>query len=178
MKQWRLIFGILAVLALTGVPVSATIIVTHVPNYFDTNPDGFSTVQYFTYPVAGEWGSMVGIERYRASGYYANGWYYFETVPDTLPNGARWNMDHGVSGFNGYYQVEWIDLNFPYSDDFGPDFVGWYADESATYQNFPGQITYVTVIPTYDPFGYMEYWGYDNRDALFWDPGPVYPSPK
>lgn len=60
-----------------------------------------------------------------------------------------------------------------YSDDYGPDFVGYYADETATYQNIDGQITYVTVIPFFDPFAYMEYWGWDNRDALFWDPGPT-----
>ena len=176
MKPWRLVIGILAVLALIGVPVSATIIVTHVPNYFDTNPLGLSSVQYFTPPMAGTWGSQVSIERYRANGNFDNSWDYFEMVPAILPNGARWNSEHGAFD-GGYYQVEFVDLNFMYSDDYGPDFVGYYADETATYQNIDGQITYVTVIPFFDPFAYGEYWDW-SPEALRWDPGPVYESPK
>ena len=168
------------------VPGSAYFQIWYADNPADTAEDGLSNVQWintlstgtgYGYNILGgvDWvdnAYWYGVSRHR-NDYIQNWWFYANYVPSTWPAGARHNVDDYP---NQYYFAEFVNYNTLEGNDIG---IGYYVDNdgSEPFVNYEGMTTYIQWIPEYDPFAYGEYYNWDP-EALAWDPGPTFPSPK
>lgn len=175
-------------MAVMIIPGSADFQIWYADNPADTADDGLSNVQWintlstgtgygYSFPetLSMDWvdnAFWYGLVRYRNDN-YQNSWYYANYVPSTWPNGARHNVDDYP---NQYYIAEFWNYNTLEGDGSG---WGYYVDydESEPFVNYEGMTTYIQWIPEYDPFAYGEYYNWDP-EALAWDPGSTFPSPK
>jgi len=188
MRKWLLVLVTLVAMAAMVVPGSAYFQVWHtngVTNYWpnEGEPVGYSDVRIVNQiPLWTDYSGFDVYWRFQRFDDDGNSWpdwtgnydnYPFPNVMEfgrntDYPPPAYWWDDE-----TDYYEVAVGDWSTPSIND------GYYADEwPVQFENFPGQTTWIMYVPEYDPFAYMEYYGWDDRAALFYNPGPIFPSPK